>query len=167
MAKGEKILNIVLFVILVIFFIEAQKIPAGFMVESVQREVGADFWPKALLLLLLILTGALIIKSFFFTKIKEQNKTIESDVKDRWANWLMLMVSIIIYIKIQYIIGFILTSYLLVGFNLYNFGCRKKTTLIILPLGATFLFVLTFGRLLAVPLPKGISIFRLLGLLFY
>ena len=166
MTKGEKILNIVLFVILIVFFIEAQKISPGFMVESVQREVGADFWPKKLLLILLFLTAILIIQSLFFPSGKDKSIS-ETGEKDRWANWLILLFSIIIYIKIQYVIGFIIASCLLVGFNMYNFGYRKITYLIIFPVGMTFIFVFVFGRFLTVPLPKGISLFRYIGFLFY
>ena len=166
MSNGEKILGIVLFLIFIVFFIEAQKIQPGFMVESVQREVGADFWPKALLLILLLLTAMLIVKSFLVSSGKEE-KGSGTAVKDRWLSWLMLMISIMVYIQIQYVIGFILASCLLVGFNLYNFGYRKKKNLILFPVGITFIFVFLFGRFLTVPLPKGVWLFRHFGFLFY
>lgn len=167
MSRGERVINLILFVIMIVFFIEAQKIPAGLMVESVRREVGADFWPKALLSMLLFLTLVLNIKNFFLKKNGESQPKSEKQEKERWLNWILLSISIVVYIEIQYVIGFLFASILMVCFNLVNFGYRKKFFLIAIPIGLTFLFAFVFGRFLNVPLPKGVGIFREISFIIY
>ena len=153
--------------VLIIFLIEAQNIPSGFMVESVRREVGADFWPKTLLAILIFLTIVLNVKGLLLRKILQTAKSERSGEKERWWNWVLLGVSIVIYIEIQYIIGFIITCFLMIGFGMINFGYRKKVLLIIFPTALTIIFVLVFGRFLNVPLPKGVGVFRSISMFFY
>lgn len=167
MSRGERIANLVLLLILIIFLIEAQNIPAGFMVESVRREVGADFWPKALLLTLIFLTVILNLKALFSEKKIRTSKSGQPGEKERWRNWMLLGLSIVIYIEIQYIIGFVFTCFLMIGFGMINFGYRKKVPLIIFPTALTIIFVLVFGKFLNVPLPKGVGVFRSISMFFY
>jgi len=167
MKRGELTLSLILLAIFLVFFWEAQNIPAGFMVESVQREVGADFWPKVLLVMLIVLTGALNIK---FLKARRRSKmeaqTIAGE-KERWWTWLVLIFSVVMYIWIQHIIGFILASSFLVAGSLIILGYRRKVGLVAISLSTGLLFTLIFGRFLYVPLPKGIGIFRTVSLLLY
>ena len=103
MSRGERIANMVLLLVLIVFLIEAQNILPGFMVESVRREVGADFWPKALLAILIFLTVVLNFKGLFLEKKSKTAKPMQVGEKEYWRNWLLLGVSIVIYIEIQYI----------------------------------------------------------------
>lgn len=167
MSRGERIANSVLLLVLIIFLIEAQNIPPGFMVESVRREVGADFWPKALLALLIFLTVVLNIKGLFFRIKRNATKPLPVSEKEYWRNWVLLGVAIAIYIEIQYVIGFILTCLLMIGFSMINFDYREKVPLIIFPTVLTIIFVFVFGRFLNVPLPKGVGIFRSVSAFFY
>ncbi|MBA7670800.1 hypothetical protein ES703_78947 [subsurface metagenome] len=137
------------------------------MVESVQREVGADFWPKALLIVLILLTAALTIKYLvLYIGNKTKGKKISREKED-WWKWLLLVLSVVIYIRIQHLVGFIVAGSLFVGTSLYIMGFRRKLLLILISLSIIFLFALTFGRLLYVPLPRGRGIFRSLTLVFY
>ena len=159
--RGEFILGVVLLVVFVVFFIEAQRIPAGFMVESVQREVGADFWPKLLLCLLIILTAALNVQLLVTRKRSDKTATQDSDgEKEHWRSWLFLVLAIVIYVSIQYLVGFLIASLFLVIVSTYILGYRRKWPSAIMGLSVTLLFVLVFGRFLFVPLPKGVGIFR-------
>jgi hypothetical protein len=167
MSRGERIANLVLLLVLIVFLIEAQNIPPGFMVESVRREVGADFWPKTLLVALIFLTVVLNVNYLFSNQKTQTSKSLQSGKKERWWNWVLLLVSIVIYIEIQYVIGFVITCFLMIGFGMINFGYRKTVPLIIFPTTLTIIFVLVFGRFLNVPLPKGLGVFRSISMFFY
>jgi len=167
MLKGERIANLVLLLVLIIFLVEAQNIPSGFMVESVRREVGADFWPKALLAILIFLTVILNIRGWFFEKKSGTAQALQPVAKEHWRKWVLLGISILIYIEIQSVFGFIPACLLIIGFSLFNFGYRRPLPLIMTSIGFTTVFLFVFGRFLNVPLPKGMGVFRSISTFFY
>ena len=168
MTKGEKATNLVLLCAWIVFFFEAQRIPPGLMIESVRREVGADFWPKALLLMLFILTAVLNLKCFLLKRdAGEADESAPDAEKERWWNFLFLVLAIIIYLHIQYIIGFITSTFLFVFSVIFILGYRKKVFMIGLSIVIAFLFAVVFGKFLGVPFPRGYGLFRSFEYLIY
>ena len=168
MTKGEKATNLVLLCAWIVFFFEAQRIQPGLMIESVRREVGADFWPKALLIMLLILTVFLNLKCFLPKRdAKEEGGAAADAEKERWWNFLFLVLSIIIYLHIQYMIGFITSTFLFVLSIIIILGYRKKMLMIGISIVIAFLFAIVFGKFLGVPFPRGIGLFRSFEYLVY
>jgi len=165
--SGELLMNIILLGVLFILFVEAQRIPSGLMVESVQREVGADFWPKVLLMALILLMLALTIKYLVLHRgSRSKGKKIAHE-KENWFKCLLVILSIIIFILIQYLVGFIIAISIFTGINLYIMEWRKRFSLVIISLSIAFLLTLTFGRFLYVPFPKGVGVFRSISQIFY
>lgn len=166
--RGERILNFVLLVILIVFYFEARKISPGYMVESVMREVGADFWPKALLLMLLFLTLILNLKAYFNRKKPEAvEKTEAGNGDEDWRTWIYLSILSAFYVALQVFIGFIFAGLLLTTISLILFGYRKKAMIAVVAIVFTVIFTLGFGKFLFVPLPRGIGVFRSFSYLMY
>jgi len=165
--SGELVVNIILLCVFLIFFAEAQRIPRGLIIESVQREVGADFWPKTLLVILILLMVILIIKSLIVRKRKEAKGEKPHHEKENWKGWLLVVFMVVIFIVAQYFIGFLITLIIFIATILYLMGWKKKISLVIISLFLAFLFTITFGRFLHVPFHKGMGIFRSISQIFY
>ena len=168
MTKGEKAMNLVLLCAWIVFFLEAQRIPPGLMIESVRREVGADFWPKALLIMLFILTAILNFKCFLHKRDGGGSGESAADAeKERWWNFLFLVLSIIVYLHVQYVIGFITSTFLFILSIILILGYRKKVFMIGISIVIAFLFAVVFGKFLGVPFPRGYGLFRSFEYLVY
>jgi hypothetical protein len=130
------------------------------------REVGPDFWPK-IVLICLILSSAYLTLSTINTWRKSKDESAAED-DTSWIRGLLTGALILAYIILLKPVGFlVLTPFFIIGMMLLIKRERKKA----IPLTVIVIMVLIyiiFGKLLYVPLPKGYGVFHdvsiLLGL---
>lgn len=157
---GELVINLIILFASIYLFIVTGNFKQGSAIES----FGAAFWPRLLLELLIILSVCQLI--VFLKQLKDKESKQSSPLM---GEKVMARTALIIagYIFTISYIGFILASLLFVPIFLLNLGIRKVVPLIGTPVILTGFVYLLFIKVMYIPLPRGIGIFRLFSLIFY
>jgi uncharacterized membrane protein len=133
-------------------------------------EVGTTsvFWPRILIFGVFVFN---LVDLFIKSKIikKNKKKTINADKEnllyEKQLYGIIILISIYIF-GLSYI-GFLLASLFFQWTFLWILEYRKKLKLIFIPIVVTFLIYVIFIKIVYVPLPRGIGIFREISLFFY
>jgi len=136
-------------------------------------QLGPAFWPKAILILLMVGCGIKCLEIFFAREeeFRPEEGKLSSDVN--WPKLITMIILVIAAVVAMDILGFLLTSFLFLLAFMRIAGLRKKLPLFLISgLGTIFLLYL-FVRVVYLPLPKGkwffddltIYLYRLLGLI--
>lgn len=141
--------------------------------------IGPRDWPYILLIGMLGFSVFGVIKSFVKSKrlkVREL-ETVYDEVNPGPAETektafklsvpMVALTSIIIYVILLNLIGFIISTVLFLFGITFLLGQKKKVNAAIFAIVTTTVFVLLFTSLLEIPLPRGIGIFRQFSLLFY
>lgn len=124
--------------------------------------IPADVWPKACLVVLMLLSVVLMIQSV--QKAGGINK-IFAEVQ--WKNLiayktlriLIAFGSSFIYVQSMRYIGFVFASILFLALMLFLLGYRKPSQIIISPIVLSLAMILLFSKIIGVPLPEGMGVF--------
>ncbi|RLB27116.1 MAG: hypothetical protein DRG66_05965 [Deltaproteobacteria bacterium] len=150
---GEIIVSLLILVTSCYLYIEAMR----FREFRAYAEVGPDFWPKIVLILLIALSGALTVSNV----IKWRKS--RGEVRDREEGWKRVLIAVFLLVGYIYVLkplGFIVASPLFItGMMLLIMPKRKKVIPIAVACIMAIIYIL-FGRLLFVPLPKGFGVFH-------
>jgi len=126
------------------------------------KEVGPDFWPKIVLIILISLSAALTI--FNIIKWKKSRDEV-SEREQGWKRVLIAILLAVVYVYFLKPLGFIVSTPLFIlGMMLLIMPKRKKAIPFTI-LGIMGMIYIIFAKLLYVPLPKGFGIFRDLSIL--
>lgn len=137
---------------LLVFSILTYTLLPNFINIIQEQEFGAEFFPKVILIVLMILSVALIIKSFLHTKEEnsESSKQFEEDRK-KWVGWSVFGL-LILYSFIVEKIGFIISSIIIMSIILFLLSARKWYYYLIL-IVMIFLIYYIFVDLMRIMLP--------------
>jgi hypothetical protein len=135
-------------------------------------QLGPAFWPKAILLLLMVGCG---IKTLEILLARRKGETTEREASLPAVNVprLLGLIGIVLgAVALMNEIGFLLTNLLFLLSFMYLAGVRKKTTLILSSVIGNVILLYLFVKVVYLPLPKGywffddltIAIYRLLHL---
>lgn len=129
------------------------------------EKMGAEFWPRLNLIGMMILASIIMIISF-----RKPQKAVPTEVQPERKNtrgvitcgaFLLAFIILISYI------GFLFSAFLSMMALIYTLGERNKAKIFFSSLILVSVIYLTFGKLLFVPIPRGISIFRQLSYYLY
>lgn len=128
------------------------------------EEIGPEFWPQIILIGLMICSAILatryLAQWFKGTDISESRATFG------WVSFAIVFFSIIGYVLLWRIAGYIfLTPFLIISIMIVA-GARRISTYIFTIAGVMLLTYFVFVRLLLIPLPRGQGIFRDISLFF-
>ncbi|MCM3585963.1 tripartite tricarboxylate transporter TctB family protein [Mesobacillus maritimus] len=153
---------------------------ALFLVQSLQLEnrtgglVGPGTWPAALMILMLVLSIVLLVKTFL--KKGVQVKTANEEAEDL-ANeddqlvypkrFFYLLGALIIYTLLLDYVGFIVDTLVFIFVLSLIFGVKHWSRGLLTGILATAGAVVLFPILLNTPFPRGVGIFSTFSLLFY
>jgi len=129
--------------------------------------IDADLWPKFLFSLAVIFSLLLIVQFFIRYKIIINNKINKEKEVINYGKMGLCIALIIGYFIVQSYLGFILTTTLFVFLGMLVAGYENKRILVLYPLGFTVFVTLVFVKLLALPLPRGVSYFEDFSYLLY
>lgn len=161
---GEIIFHIILLAVLGFFYNDTLSIDT----TRVADVVGAAGFPKAIIILAFVLTVASLYKTF--RNYSKQEKTIESKkyhIEEFNIQFLGVIGSIVGFIFVSDVIGYFLGSIILVAVLMVLLGQRKVKKIAIISLGTALTFTIVFGKLLHVPLPRGMGFIQELSFLLY
>lgn len=112
------------------------------------QDIGAAFMPRVYCILLILLGGILIVQGFLD---KSENSGSENTMK--YA--MLSMVFILVYIILVPILGFYISTLLLVLGMLLFSKVRSKVILVTIPIGTILFIFVFFQQLLKVSVPLG------------
>lgn len=131
-------------------FIGAMSFKQTLIVDS---GLGADFFPKVVSIITLILSGSLIYSSY-------KNKTLGSNIKEVFNSDmkkpLLGMFLIIIYAICINIIGYLVSTIVFCYIFLQIFKVKKKITKILVSLIFSSIIYYIFSNLFMINLPQGL-----------
>jgi|GEM_PF-1910076 hypothetical protein len=151
----------VVFIFMAVLFQESRTFP----ILNIGGTLGAAWWPQLLLGLGMILTLASAASS-----VRKNLRDQGGKGKVTLAEMKSLGMSTGIFVAFLLVIGvvgFLGAVPLLVFGFMYQLGARALPMLVIAPILASPLFAVIFGRLMEVPLPRGMGLARLFSFYFY
>jgi hypothetical protein len=152
----------------VIFFasLYLYTIAASYKGHEIYGKLGPGFWPKFILISMMILSFLVAIDAFRARKKSTKEKEAVKSAGSR-IRFFSALILIIAYFFLMNIVGFIaLTPFFLIAFMIL-LGEKSWSWMIILSVGMTILIILAFTQAMYVPLPRGVGIFHDFSVLFY
>ena len=169
MKKGEIVLSAVCLAFFSFMFYEALEL------RGVGRfgEVGSGFWPLLSLGVATILSLAWLminLGKYSRDKQKTEEKSETESAAEAWSRRKKVglsLVSLLCYIVIIPLIGFLLSTILFILAFILALDERRKAVLLVSPPLITVVIILVFAKFITIPLPKGVGIFAEFSRLFY
>ncbi len=157
---GEMIFHIVLLAVLGVFYNQSLSIDTTRMTDV----VGAAGFPKAIIILAFVLTVISLYKAFrHYSETTQKHSKIE----ELNIQFIGVLGSIIVFIFATDVIGFVLASMLLSAVIMFLLGLTKLTKVAWISVSISAVFTLVFGKILHVPLPRGMGFLQELSFLVY
>ncbi len=164
MFKGEiTICGVVFFFSLYLYTIAAR-----YKGHEIYGKLGPGFWPKFILICLIVLSVLIAIDAFRVRK-KSAGETPSEVTQSAGSRirFFSALILIIAYFFLLNIVGFVaLTPFFLIAFMVL-LGEKSWPWMITLSIGMTVIILLAFTQAMYVPLPRGIGIFHKFSVLFY
>jgi putative tricarboxylic transport membrane protein len=164
MFKGEiTICGVIFFASLYLYTIAAQ-----YKGHEIYGKLGPGFWPKFILICLMILSALIAVDAFRARKKSAGEKSSEvAKSEGSRIRFFSALILIIAYFFLLNIVGFVLlTPFFLIAFMVL-LGEKSWPWMIALSIGMTVIILLAFTQAMYVPLPRGIGIFHKFSVLFY
>lgn len=161
MKKGRFLIPIFIFIISAYFYI----LTTSFRQLKAVEQVGPDFWPK------IILLGVMILSILIFLNERKIKPRLSPDqVEDRSVDRRRVIWGLVLifgYIILLDHGGFTLLTPIFMGCFMYLLGVRKKGFIMVSSLFLTAIIIILFAKFLLVALPRGVGVFREFSLFFY
>lgn len=161
---GEIVFHIAILATLGFFYNDTLSIDT----TRVTDVVGAAGFPKAIIVVTFILTVFSLYGAF--RKYQEKSHAQEGKklhIEEFNVQFIGLLVSIIAFIYATEVFGYFISSVLLVFVVMVLLGQRKPVRVVTISIVTAFIFTMIFGKLLHVPLPRGMGFIQELSFLLY
>lgn len=122
---------------------------------SSKTGIGVSTFPKLLAGLLIIFSIVIIIQAIKNSSFSKK-EPIFKEFKKGHKLIIAVIIILIIYIQTLEVLGFILSSFLLLITLMFIFGERRKIILLLVPLLFSVILYLVFSKMAMVFLPEGI-----------
>ncbi|MEL7567375.1 MAG: tripartite tricarboxylate transporter TctB family protein [Dehalobacterium sp.] len=162
--RNNVIASFVLIVLSLVCFTQLQKV-AAFEAKNVQSLSGT-FWPTLVIILIVFTSLCMGIPSL--VKLMQLRKTMtEKPTFSFNFGMAMAFIILVLYVFLAKYVGFILiTPFFLFAF-MYMLDTRRYLLMVSCSLLTTVAVVVLFIKVLYIPLPLGIGIFKSINLLFF
>ena len=159
---ADIIVCVVLIASSIFFFIQTLSYPVIPRFEK----LGPEFWPRLMLIGIVIVTLSLLVESII--EKRKTRKTDEELGEERNTKLVIASGGILITsLLFMPIIGFLLSSFITTAVLAIVLGERKKHTAFLYSFVMVLVIYVSFGKLMFVPMPRGVSIFRELSYFLY
>lgn len=161
---GEMVFHIVILAILGFFYNDVLSIDTTRMTDV----VGAAGFPKAIIVLAFIMTVGSLYGSFRkYTERSGKEMGKQTHIKELNVQFIGLIVGVVAFIFATEVIGYLIASIFLVIFVMVLLGQRQPGKVITISVSTAVVFTLIFGKILHVPLPRGMGFIQELSFLIY
>ncbi|MCJ7596203.1 MAG: tripartite tricarboxylate transporter TctB family protein [Desulfobacterales bacterium] len=158
----ELLVSIVIILACIFFYVLTIGIPtiAGF------ERMTPSFWPRFNLIGIVILSAVIILRSLL--KPKEKEPAAKKDRAKGGMRGLLICAGILfLFILLMPYLGFLITAFLSTSALMFALGERKKRTIFLSSFILVALIYLVFGKLMYVPMPRGVSIIQEISYYLY
>ena len=158
----EILVSIVIILACIFFYVLTIGIPtiAGF------ERMTPSFWPRFNLIGIVILSAVIILRSLL--KPKEKEPAAKKDRAKGGMRGLLICAGILfLFILLMPYLGFLITAFLSTSALMFALGERKKRTIFLSSFILVALIYLVFGKLMYVPMPRGVSIIQEISYYLY
>ena len=162
----QLIFSAVVGIILMVFLVGSFTIDNTTTASDVLRPQGFPLIFAIIGLFLLALDTVGTIRKIIAAKSKEKEST-EVFNKEGYKRTGLTVLLLLLYIVLVDVIGFIITTFLFVFAAAWVIGYKKWKVLGIFTIALTVMMVVVFGNIFAIPLPRGVGIFRELSFFIY
>ncbi|KJS23225.1 MAG: hypothetical protein VR72_02195 [Clostridiaceae bacterium BRH_c20a] len=160
--RGDLVINVFLLLLAGYFY----KLTYSFKQISKYDVMGPGFWPRIVLVFLMgLIIFAIVIE--IRKMIKKVSQEEDKNQKISYKKFIFALVVSFGYFFIMRYVGFVIATLVFQGMFLFVQGVRQVKILILTPSVLTLLLFILFIKLMYLPLPKGIGIFRSFSLLLY
>jgi len=157
---GEILFHLFLVCGLGVFYVEATNINVARTTDI----IGAAGFPKAIILLALVLTLVSLYKTFKKYMANSEKKQSKNQLNIQFFG---IIITILLFIGLASFIGFIFSALILMISVMLILGQKSIKKVFLISVIASSTFTVVFGNLLHVPLPRGISFIKELSFLIY
>lgn len=134
------------------------------------ERLGPEFWPRLNLAVMVIMAVVIMIRS-----IQMQKREISSEVepkgkeeeKKHIADVLICWAFLIAFVLLMVYIGFLLSAFLAMAVLIFYLGEKKMLSALLTAFCLVLFIYVSFGKLLFVPMPRGVWLFRELSYYLY
>jgi predicted Abi (CAAX) family protease len=127
-------------------------------------DIGPEYWPQILLGGLIILSVALLVDIY---KRRAATAAVTGEKIPYPRRFWYTLALAIVYTVIMPYLGFTVGTLLFCLAIMRVLGVSSLKTLLFTATGATLIFIVLFPKIMAVPMPRGVGVFRLISLFFY
>ncbi len=157
---GEIIFHVVIMSIMGVFLNESFKINTSRMTDI----IGPSGFPRVIIILAMILIAISLIS----TIRKNKGKVFKGEkIKELNGAFLLMFASIIAFVLLVDYLGFFISTFALISAILYILGQRTVRKFLIISSTAAIAYTLVFGKLLNIPLPRGLGVFQIMSYFIY
>jgi len=164
--RGARVSDIIVCLIIialsVFFYVQTLSFPTIIGYEK----MGPEFWPTLTLTGIVILALIIMIGSILEQKKGISPKVESNEKKNTIGAVVCAGILLLFIISISYI-GFLLSAFISMMVLAYALGERNKLLLLFFSFIMVAVIYLSFGKLLFVPMPRGVWIFRELSYYLY
>jgi hypothetical protein len=126
------------------------------------QETGPGFWPRLILVGMVIITAIILARAFMEAKRKGKSAPPRSN-----KAFILMIGLLMVYILAIHVIGFLPASLLmLIGF-IRLLGEQNKLVILGASFGLVAAIYLIFAKIMVSPLPRGVSVFKELSYFLY
>jgi cellulose synthase/poly-beta-1,6-N-acetylglucosamine synthase-like glycosyltransferase len=134
--------------------------------DTVIDPLGSAWWPQIVLTIGMVLTavsGFLSVRKQIASGKKAEVKITRKEIISIGISSGVLVVTLLLIRTL----GFVLTIPILLSGFMYQLGCRKPLSFILVAVIGSFAFTIIFGRFMEVSLPRGVGMLRFLSFYLY
>lgn len=162
--RGELIFNAILFCLSLFLYY----VTGTFKKFASYAKSGPEFWPRGILLLMILLTGVLLIKNITSLLRPQSAPVAEKSSQERGRYRFVLVVALsFAYAFSMGIFGFILSTFVFQLIFLYLLKIKRLLSIVLVSLLNTAILYALFILVLNMLLPTGVGVFRTISLFFY
>ena len=158
----DNILSVIIIGASVFFFtltFQIQQVP-GF------EKMGPDFWPRLNLIGVALLSLVILLHSLRRRQREAEPKPGQKGKKNLKGVFICGSILFCFVFFITYL-GFLITAFICMGLLIYALGERNKLVVVATSLGMVTVIYIIFGKLMYVPMPRGVSVFEKLSYYLY
>jgi len=150
---GEIAMSLLILVASCYLYVEAMRLGEF----RAYKEVGPDFWPKIVLICLIVLSAVLTVSNVI--KWRKSRDEV-SEREEGWKRVLIVVFLAVAYVYFLKPLGFIVASPLFIIGMMLIIMPKRKRVIPFAVLGIMVMIYIIFSKLLFVPLPKGFGVFH-------
>jgi len=158
----EILVSIVIILACIFFYVLTIGIPtiAGF------ERMTPSFWPRFNLIGMVILSAVIILRSLL--KSKGQKSSAKKERAKGGVTGLLICAGILfLFIFLMPYLGFLITAFLSTSALIYALGERRKRSIFLTSFVLVAIIYVVFGKLMYVPMPRGVSIIQEISYYLY